>query len=172
MKQPTDKLTTTEASKIVADYINVIELSVLDVIQYQPSGLYQSMSDIVGDATVAVLKSLRSFQRRFLSVANITAWVRKAARWTALNAVTAYVTRRNARHMVDTTAVADMTHKQEIARMEAALDVLTDESRTVLVGLVNGESAGSIAKRMKLSAPTITRRKQEAMKAIKLALAA
>jgi DNA-binding NarL/FixJ family response regulator len=76
------------------------------------------------------------------------------------------------RHMVDTTAVADVTHKQEIARMEAALDVLTDESRTVLVGLVNGESAGSIAKRMKLSAPTITRRKQEAMKAIKLALAA
>jgi DNA-directed RNA polymerase specialized sigma24 family protein len=172
MLNHTDKLTTTEASKIVADYVNVIELTVLDVIQYQPSALYASLADIVSDATVAVLKSLRSFQRRFLSVANITAWVRKAARWTALNAVTAYVTRRSMRHMVDTTAVADVTHKQEIARMEAALDVLTDESRTVLVGLVNGESAGSIAKRMKLSAPTITRRKQEAMKAIKLALAA
>lgn len=165
-------LTATEASKIVADYGNVIELTVLDVIQYQPSALYASLHDIVGDATIAVLKSLRSFKRRFLSVANITAWVRKAARWTALNAVTAYTTRRNARHMVDTRPMHDTVRQQERARLEAALDVLTDESRTVLVALVNGEKAGDVAKRMKISPATATRRKQEAMKALTIAMAA
>ena len=165
MLNNTDTLTAFEISKIVADYGNAIELAILDVMQYQPSGLYAQLDDVVSDATVAVMRSMLKFKRRYLSVANVTAWIRKRARWTALNAVSAYQNRRKVAHMVDT------ARAQDRARLEAALDVLTDESRTVLVALVNGEKAVDVAKRMKLSNATVTRRKQDAMKAIMAAMA-
>lgn len=171
----TETLTTTEITKIVADYSNVIELAVLDVVQYQPSTLFQYLDDLIGDATVVVLKSLRSFQRRFLSVANVTAWIRKSARWNALNAVSHFVATGRvlkSTHLTDSRPVAVDSRKQDAARLSAALDVLTDESRTVLVALVNGEKASDVAKRMGMSNATITRRKQEAMKALTVAMAA
>ena len=168
-------LTSLEVSKIVADYGNVIELAVLDVVQYQPATLFQYLDDLIGDATVAVMRSMRSFKRRFLSVANVTAWVRKQARWTALNAVSRFaLTGRAVRSsaLIDRNPVAVDARAQDMARLSAAMDVLTDESRTVLVALVNGERAGDVAKRLKISQPTVTRRKQEAMRAITAALAA
>ena len=171
MLNNTDTLTAFEISKIVADYGNAIELAVLDVMQYQPCGLYAQLDDVVSDATVAVMRSMLKFKRRYLSVANVTAWIRKRARWTALNAVSAYQNRRKVAHMVDTSNVVDTARAQDRARLEAALDVLTDESRTVLVALVNGEKAVDVAKRMKLSNATVTRRKQDAMKAIMAAMA-
>jgi len=167
-------LTALEASKICADYVNVIELAVLDVIEYQPRALYQFADDIVGDATIAVLKSLRSFKRRFLSIANVTAWIRRAARWTALNVVTRFArTGRVIRSYGKiNVAVPVDSRAQDRARLEAALAVLTDESRTVLVAILGGERAGDVAKRLKLSQPTVSRRKHEAMKAITVAMAA
>jgi DNA-directed RNA polymerase specialized sigma24 family protein len=170
MLNPT--LTNVEIAKIVTDYASIIELAVLDVLEYQPSELFQAIDDVISDATVAVMISLRSFKREHLSTANVTAWIRKSARWTAMNAVDTFITRASLAHKCDTRTAVDSLRQQDQAQLEAALDVLDDERRSILVSLMSGEAAGSIAKRMKLSGPTITRRKQEAMKQIAAAMAA
>ena len=171
----TATLTTSEISNLIGDFTNVIELAVLDVIEHLPSAVFALSDDLISAATVAVMESLRTFQRRYLSISNVTTWVRQRARWTTMNAVKRicqgdrYV--RACGTMARATAAVD-TRAQDAGRLAAALAVLTDESRVILTSIMGGQKATDVAKRLGLSMPTITRRKQSALASVTAAMAA
>lgn len=171
----TATLTASEISTMIGDFANVIELAVLDVIEHLPSAVFAMVDDLISTATVAVMESLRTFQRRYLSVANVTAWIRQRARWTTMNAVKRicqgdrYV--RACGTMVRATVVVD-SRAQDAGRLAAALAVLTDESRVILTSIMGGQKATDVAKRMGLSNATVTRRKQDALASVTAAMAA
>lgn len=166
-------LTASQVSKIVASMSNVIELAVMEVIERLPSKIFAHLDDFISEATLAVIESLRTFKVKYASVETITAWVRKRARWTTMNAIK----RAHLRMSVPggdmcRVAVKVDERAEDAARLERALDVLDDEKRTILVALASGEKAINVAKRLKMSNATITRRKQEAMSLVAVALAA
>ena len=171
----TATLTTSEISNLIGDFANVIELAVLDVIEHLPSAVFAMADDLISSATISVMKSLRSFQRRHLSISVLTAWIRQRARWTTMNAVKrlAMVNRTvRACGSMERAPMAIDTRAQDAGRLASALAVLTDESRVILTSIMGGQKATDVAKRMGLSNATVTRRKQDALASVTAAMAA
>lgn len=146
-------LTAAEVATLVGAFTNVIEIAVLDVTASAPSVVFSAHDDIVGDATLAVMRSLAKFQRKYLSAANVTAYVRKSARWTALNAVER-IRMRTAVRATGTAnyAVPPMADRdRDYTALARAFEVLDAPQRTMLLGVMAGEKSGDIAKRIKVS---------------------
>ena len=169
-------LSTVEIASVIAANINTIELAVLSIIENQPSHIFAMLEDLISGATIEAMRKLRRFQRRYAQPEAISAWIRKAARWFTMNAIrrTSMVERvtpsRGSMLSVAAEGVAQDDRREDAARLAAALDTLAADTRTVFVRLMDGERAIDVAKTMGMSAPTVTRRKQEAIKVVTRAL--
>lgn len=173
MQNEKTTLSKSEISAMIGKFSNVIELAVLDVVEYEPSRVFATVEDLICDATLAVMLSLQSFEKRYVSAPNLVAWIRQRARWSTMNSIKSLAIGNRIVRSCGTLAGQsnEADRQRDMIALQRAMATLDSQSANIMNLLIAGHDAGQVAKKMKLSDPTISRRKQVATEALTAAMA-
>lgn len=168
------KLNTAEINAIVVAHANLIETTVMGVIENSDHRVWGMIEDLVSTATIKLIVALQDFNRS--GMIGLARFIRKLVKRCTINAIkTGFEASRftsYARNVERTAAPMPSKSTADEARLEQAMASIEASDRRVLEMLLNGTPAKVVAIACRTSNAGVTRAKQRSIATITAALAA